>query len=133
MAGSKRFRRIKGIPQLDWFATTEAGIHKARRSNMKHLGLFLLLILLSHDSPSALAEAAEIKMSKQTKECLDCHTEYHPGLVQDWLQSLHSKTSPERALTNKPLARRISSENIPENWKNVVVGCYECHSLNATN
>jgi hydroxylamine dehydrogenase len=100
---------------------------------MKPLGLLLLIVLLSRASPSALAEAAESKMSKQTKECLDCHTEYHPGLVQDWLHSLHSQTTPEQALTNTPLARRISSENIPDNLKNVVVGCYECHSLNASN
>src|ERR1022692_1805279 len=99
---------------------------------MKPLGL-LFIVLVSCSSPLVLAEAAEMKISKQTKECLDCHTEYHPGLVQDWLQSLHSKITPEEALTNKPLARRISSESIPENLKNVVVGCYECHSLNATN
>ena len=100
---------------------------------MKPLGLFLPLVLMVCSSLSALAEAAGSQISKQTKECLDCHTEYHPGLVEDWLQSLHSKVTPEQALTNKPIARRISSENIPENLKHVVVGCFECHSLNATN
>jgi hydroxylamine dehydrogenase len=58
---------------------------------------------------------------------------YHPGLVQDWMHSLHSQVTPSQALTKKPKERRVSSETIPDSLKDVVVGCYECHSLNATN
>jgi hypothetical protein len=54
-------------------------------------------------------------------------------LVQDWMHSLHSQVTPEQALKKRPAERRVSSENIPDPLKSVVVGCYECHSLNATN
>lgn len=40
---------------------------------------------------------------------------------------------PEEALKKRPLERRISGENIPDSLKGVVVGCYECHGLHATN
>jgi hypothetical protein len=53
--------------------------------------------------------------------------------VQDWTHSLHSGITPEEALKKKPRERRVSSETIPDSLKSVVVGCYECHSLNATN
>ena len=49
------------------------------------------------------------------------------------MHSLHSQVTPGEALKKRPLERRVSSENIPDSLKGVVVGCYECHSLNATN
>lgn len=44
----------------------------------------------------------------------------------------HSKITPAQALGKPALERRISSEKIPDSLKGVVVGCYECHSLNAS-
>ncbi len=79
------------------------------------------------------ASGAASRISKETQECLNCHSTYHPGLLNDWMHSLHSKVTPAEALKKRPLERRISSENIPDSLQNVVVGCYECHSLNATN
>ncbi len=79
------------------------------------------------------ATAASPPISKETQECINCHSTYNPGLVQDWMRSLHSQVTPAEALKKKKLERRVSSENIPDNLKDVVVGCYECHSLNPTN
>jgi hydroxylamine dehydrogenase len=95
------------------------------------LATFVLASCIVRPSPSEGAAAGPI--SKETKECLNCHSQYHPGLVQDWMHSLHSQMTPEDALKKRLLERRVSSENIPEGLKGVVVGCYECHSLNATN
>ncbi|MBM4168105.1 MAG: hydroxylamine oxidase [Ignavibacteria bacterium] len=69
-------------------------------------------------------------ISEQTQECLGCHENVSPGIVEDWRTSRHSTTSPAQGLQKAMLARRISNENIPANLKSVVVGCYECHSLN---
>ncbi|MGD1087026.1 MAG: multiheme c-type cytochrome [Verrucomicrobiota bacterium] len=83
--------------------------------------------------PANAAVAAAPPVSKETQQCLDCHTVYTPALVQDWMHSLHSQTTPQDALKKRPLERRMSSTNIPESLSGVVVGCYECHGLNATN
>jgi len=69
-------------------------------------------------------------VSPETQECIDCHRTITPGIVADWENGLHSKTTPIQAKTNPENERRISSANIPENLAGVVVGCYECHSLN---
>lgn len=91
----------------------------------------VLTVCVARTAPAAGASTPPI--SKETQECLNCHSTYNPGLVQDWMHSLHSKITPREALQKRPLERRVSSENIPESLKDVVVGCYECHSLNATN
>ena len=70
--------------------------------------------------------------SEQTQVCILCHRNYTPGIVEDWLKSRHSKITPQMALKKPPLERRISSEVIPETLQSTVVGCYECHSLNAS-
>ena len=105
---------------------TAASIHWAGIA-----GIIVLMVLVS--GPPARAAESSPPISKQTQECLNCHSMYHPGLVQDWLHSRHSQVTPSQAMTNKPKERRISSETIPDPLKGVVVGCYECHSLNATN
>ena len=71
-------------------------------------------------------------ISEQTQVCLLCHKNYTPGIVEDWLTSRHSKITPETALAKPVLERRVSSEVIPESLRSVVVGCYECHSQNAS-
>jgi len=81
----------------------------------------------------AAANAPGPVISKETQECLNCHSQYQPGLVHDWMDSLHSRVTPEDGLKKRPLERRVSSEDIPAQLKGVVVGCYECHGLNAAN
>ncbi len=92
-----------------------------------------LLIAFWLGNPGTVTAASSLPISKNTQECLNCHSQYHPGLLQDWMHSLHSQVTPEEALKKKSRERRISAETVPDSLKGVVVGCYECHSLNATN
>lgn len=71
--------------------------------------------------------------SEETQDCIDCHKSVTPGIVEDWLSSLHSKTTPGMALKKAELERRVSAKQISDKLLSVVVGCYECHSLNAAN
>jgi hypothetical protein len=51
--------------------------------------------------------------------------------VGDWKTSRHAQTSPVQARNKNPLERRVSSDDIPRNLADRVVGCFECHSQNA--
>ena len=44
-------------------------------------------------------------MSKETEACIGCHKLYSPGIVEDWMKSLHSKTTPSIALKKPELKR----------------------------
>jgi hydroxylamine dehydrogenase len=68
--------------------------------------------------------------SEATETCIGCHSSATPAIVADWKRSLHAGVTPSEALKKPELQRRISSEDIPENLKNVVVGCAECHTSN---
>ena len=102
-------------------------------SNQVRISLAMLTYAVWLARFAAAAGTSTPPISKETQECLNCHSEYNPGLLQDWMHSLHSQVTPEQALKKRPLERRVSSENIPDSLKGVVVGCFECHSLNATN
>lgn len=69
-------------------------------------------------------------LSQQTKQCINCHKIYTPGIVADWLNSKHAKTTPKEGLSKPELEKRISAKAVEERLLNVSVGCYECHSLN---
>ncbi len=92
------------------------------------VGLMPLILALpaSAQTPSGAAAA----LSPQTRECLDCHGDFHPGIVADWQSSRHAGTTPAAALELPPLERRISNPEVPAALRQVAVGCYECHSLN---
>jgi len=84
------------------------------------------------EPPKARADtagAAPLKMSDSTGWCLTCHETLTPGAVAAWRQSAHARTTPRRALERPELERRMSSETVPEELADVVVGCYECHGL----
>jgi hypothetical protein len=72
--------------------------------------------------------AAEV--SSESNDCLDCHAILHPGIVSEWEESRHARTSVEEALKKPPLERRVSLSEPPEGLSQVVVGCAECHTLN---
>ncbi len=74
---------------------------------------------------------AEIPISNATKECVDCHSSFHPGIVEDWKNSRHTLFSPGTSMKNKGAARKISAVSVPNNLANTAVGCAECHTLNA--
>ena len=86
------------------------------------LGIFIL--------QNGIATGADLPVSEATAECIDCHTSVHPGIVHDWQNSRHAKITPQDALKIDGPARKISSKNVPENLKNSVVGCAECHTAN---
>jgi len=71
------------------------------------------------------------KLSQDTEMCLSCHSMLSQGIKADWGNSLHSKIIPSEALRRDKLSRRISNESIPEELSNTVVGCAECHTMNA--
>ena len=86
--------------------------------------VLLSLILI----PTALL-GAELPISEATQECLDCHASIHPGIVSGWQKSRHANVTPATAMAAEELARKVSSENVPEQLQKVVVGCAECHTL----
>ena len=77
------------------------------------------------------ARATEPPVSKATKGCLICHTQNTPGIVADWRASRMSRTTPRSALAKPELERRFSAKNVPDGLLDVVVGCAECHQMNA--
>jgi hypothetical protein len=89
-----------------------------------------LIILLLIPLPTLAAEGEKAPVSLQTEECIGCHIIATPGIVKDWEKSRHSRTVPAQALGKKKLARRVSSDSIPEDLLKVAVGCYECHGQN---
>ena len=96
---------------------------------MKNLFLFILLSFFLF--VCCLCEAQEnSNVSPETEECLGCHKELHPGIVKSWSDGRHSKVTVKQALEKEKLSSRISSTPTNEKLLNVVVGCYECHSLN---
>lgn len=92
------------------------------------MGIFVAEILAEEEQPGAM----QVALSEQTQLCVLCHKKYTPGIVEDWLTSRHSKVTPEMALAKPVLERRISSDIIPETFRSVVIGCYECHGQNAS-
>ncbi|MBI5583243.1 MAG: hydroxylamine oxidase [Deltaproteobacteria bacterium] len=79
---------------------------------------------------TAASPKKQTLLSSATQECLSCHRELTPGLVQDWENSRHARMTPREALKKGKLERRVSSEKIPAPLTGTVVGCAECHTQN---
>ncbi len=88
------------------------------------ISFFILTSFKIPDSPG---------ISSESQDCISCHETVTPGIVSDWRTSRHSHTSFSDALAKPDQEKRVSSENVPANLQNVVVGCYECHGLNSEN
>ena len=80
---------------------------------------------------SAVSWAQDPVISDATQECIDCHVSIHPGIVADWKRSRHASVTPAQALKKTKLQRRISVDKPPKGKENTVVGCAECHTMNA--
>ncbi len=90
--------------------------------------LFVLVVISTAAIlPQTLAQ--EPKISEASQECIDCHASLHPGIVADWKASRHSRVTPAEGMLVKKNARRISAKSVPDELKDVVVGCAECHKL----
>ena len=88
--------------------------------------LFCLLILLAS---LQTAFAAEAPISDDSQTCLDCHSLFSPGIVEGWKKSRHASVTPAQAMSADKLALKVSSEAVPEELRDVAVGCAECHTL----
>jgi hydroxylamine dehydrogenase len=74
----------------------------------------------------------EPTISEETETCLMCHESATPGIVADWRTSRHARTTFAQSLKKDALERRTTAEAPPDGVAgDVVVGCYECHALNA--
>jgi hydroxylamine dehydrogenase len=91
--------------------------------------LFVLIPAILFAQDGAKKEKPQ-SLSQETSACLGCHRLYTPGIVADWLRSRHAKTIPSTALKRPEIERRISVKKVVPTHGNVVVGCFECHSLN---
>lgn len=92
-----------------------------------HTLLSLVLIM----ALSGTAWGEDVAVSGATEDCLACHVDVTPGIVADWKNSLHYRTTPADALQKPDSARRVSAKTIPQELADVTVGCAECHQLNA--
>ncbi len=87
------------------------------------------LILVCMCMFTTVTVAAEVPVSDATQECLECHSEFHPAIVQDWQNSRHFSVTPLQAMASDKLKKRMSSASVPGALESHVVGCAECHTL----
>ena len=73
--------------------------------------------------------AAEVPLSENSEACMDCHAMLHPGITEGWRKSRHAAITPGRAMNVEGLSRKVSGKSVPDELKNVAVGCAECHLL----
>ena len=92
--------------------------------------IVLLFFFLFHFIPGGTL-LAQTRLSEPSQDCIDCHESIHPGIVQDWLKSRHAQVTPAEALKRPVLERRMSASTIPQKLQHTVVGCFECHGVNA--
>ena len=93
------------------------------------LKVFLLAAMTAF-IPTSFSQGDQASLSDDTLICLECHSSVNPGIVGDWRKSSHSATTPSTALKKAGLERLVSSREVPEDTKEYVVGCAECHMLN---
>lgn len=70
------------------------------------------------------------RITKETNECIECHTSLHPGIVADWQKGRMAKVTPKVARSMISKKRRVSFDTVPDKLASVVVGCAECHTMN---
>ena len=78
-----------------------------------------------------LIEPVAAQISGDTEACIDCHSVVTPGIVADWQKSRHFKVSPAEGLLKDKRQRRISTDAVTGDLAETVVGCAECHTMNA--
>jgi hydroxylamine dehydrogenase len=91
--------------------------------------VIISFFFLNYLQASAITDKPDT--STETADCISCHETVTPGIVADWGTSLHSQMSFAKAVLKPELEKRVSAKDVAAGLKNVVVGCYECHGLNA--
>jgi hydroxylamine dehydrogenase len=97
------------------------------------VSLFLVLFCLYPFSLLAKRDIEKEKkpsVSKETAACIGCHKMFTPGIVEDWLGSIHAKTTPAAALKKPDMQKRMSAKKVSPRLEKIAVGCFECHSQN---
>jgi hypothetical protein len=89
--------------------------------------LLLVCVVLAAAPAAASREGARI--SEDTQSCLMCHQDLAPGIYANWAKSRMAGITPAEAAKKPALERRISAEQVPEEFADVVVGCAECHTM----
>ena len=91
--------------------------------------IFVLAVwILTTATPAALCQEIE-NISDDTQNCLACHQSMTPNIYENWSRSRMSRITPAQAKKSPELERRVSFENLPDAYANVVVGCAECHQM----
>jgi hydroxylamine dehydrogenase len=115
-----------------FFNPSESGNDMDFRNYLQELMMkktaFIIWIFISFVC-AGLAISAEAPLSEETTECIDCHSSFQPGKVNDWHNSRHARITPKEAMAVEGVARKVSSKSVPENLRNVAVGCAECHTM----
>lgn len=102
---------------------------KDMRAIIRYLtGAVLITALMAYSAGDVFADG---KTSEATQACLGCHESATPGIVADWKAGRHSKMTIEDAINKPVIERRISIDKVPDGMKGLVVGCAECHTINA--
>ncbi len=92
----------------------------------------ILVVLIVAGTFFPLSPAfGDTPVSSATEECLGCHATLHPGIVESWKKSQHAVTTPAAAMAVPGLGRKVSAQQVPDDLKNVAIGCAECHTLRA--
>ncbi|WP_457568102.1 multiheme c-type cytochrome [Desulfurobacterium sp.] len=98
----------------------------------KGLGLFLAVFMMAGCgqvvNQNVKVSGNEPPVSNATRKCLGCHRIVTPGIVAQWERSRHAHITMAEAMKKGKLERLVSATSVPEKFKNVVVGCAECHT-----
>jgi mono/diheme cytochrome c family protein len=122
-------------PRGRWYRLEKLGASKGGIMNGK---LHFSSILAAAFFASVVMAAAQTEkkgpvapaLSPETAACVECHSLFSPGIVEDWKRSRHALVTPKEALGKQAVARRMSAETVAPGLQSVAVGCYECHGLN---
>jgi len=98
---------------------------------VKRIGYVPRALLVALAMALLAGPAAGVEISADTQRCLACHRTATPGIVADWERSLHAVTTPNQGTAKPPLERRVSAPSFPGELGRTVVGCAECHTINA--
>ena len=94
---------------------------------MKKYVFAVLMVFLC----TQVAFGASGRISDETKICIECHSSVNPGIVAGWQKGRMAKVTPKAARSMILRKRRVSFETVPDRLARVVVGCAECHTMNA--
>jgi len=92
---------------------------------------FITAILVAFSILSLPTFVMALEISEATQTCLECHETVTPGIVANWQKSRHAMTTIVEAMKKPAISRTISTDKAPPGLGTVVIGCAECHTINA--